>query len=53
MNLTESIVEEASLEWFGELGYAVGHGARTSPTRRPAWSAAAEAAERRVERGVK
>jgi hypothetical protein len=26
MNLNESIVEDAALEWFGELGYAVGHG---------------------------
>ena len=26
MILNESIVEEAALEWFGELGYAVGHG---------------------------
>jgi type I restriction enzyme R subunit len=26
-NLTESVVEDASLEWFGNLGYAVGHGA--------------------------
>jgi hypothetical protein len=26
MSLNESIVEDAALEWFGELGYAVGHG---------------------------
>jgi type I restriction enzyme R subunit len=25
MSLNESTVEEATLEWFGELGYAVGH----------------------------
>ena len=25
MSLNESHVEEAALEWFGELGYAVGH----------------------------
>jgi type I restriction enzyme, R subunit len=25
-SLNESIVEDAALEWFGELGYAVGHG---------------------------
>ena len=31
MSLTESIVEEAALEWFGELGYAVGHGADLAP----------------------
>ena len=28
MSLNESIVEDAALEWFGEPGYAVGHGAR-------------------------
>ena len=26
MCLNESIVEDAALDWFGELGYAVGHG---------------------------
>jgi type I restriction enzyme R subunit len=26
MSLNESIVEDAALEWFGELSYAVGHG---------------------------
>jgi hypothetical protein len=26
MSLNESMVEEAALEWFGELGYAVAHG---------------------------
>ena len=31
MSLNESIVEEAALEWFGELGYAVGHGAQLAP----------------------
>ncbi len=25
MSLNESIVEDVALEWFGELGYAVGH----------------------------
>jgi len=25
-SLTESILEQAALAWFGELGYAVGHG---------------------------
>ena len=29
--LNESIVEEAALEWFGELGYAVGHGPLLAP----------------------
>src|ERR1700736_3496344 len=31
MSLNESIVEEAALEWFGELGYAVGHGPHVAP----------------------
>ncbi len=31
MTLTESIVEEAALTWFGELGYTVGHGAQVAP----------------------
>ena len=31
MTLNESIVEEAALEWFGELGYAVGHGPQLAP----------------------
>jgi type I restriction enzyme R subunit len=31
MSLTESHVEEAALEWFGELGYAVGNGPQTAP----------------------
>jgi type I restriction enzyme R subunit len=26
MSLTESTVEDVALEWFGELGYAVGQG---------------------------
>ena len=30
-NLNESIVEVAALEWFGELGYAVGHGPHLAP----------------------
>lgn len=29
--LNESHVEEAALEWFGELGYAVGHGPQLAP----------------------
>ncbi len=29
--LNESIVEDAALEWFGELGYAVGHGPDFGP----------------------
>jgi type I restriction enzyme, R subunit len=31
MSLTESIVEDAALEWFGKLGYAVGHGPHIAP----------------------
>ena len=31
MSLNESIVEDAALEWFGELGYAVGHGPQIAP----------------------
>jgi len=43
MSLNESIVEEAALEWFGELGYAVGHG--------PQMAAVEPAAECEVPRG--
>jgi type I restriction enzyme R subunit len=31
MSLNESIVEDATLAWFGELGYAVGHGPHIAP----------------------
>jgi len=31
MSLNESHVEEAALEWFGELGYSVGHGPQIAP----------------------
>jgi type I restriction enzyme R subunit len=31
MSINESHVEEAALEWFGELGYAVGHGPHLAP----------------------
>ena len=31
MALDESIVEDAAFEWFGELGYAVGHGPHLAP----------------------
>ncbi len=31
MSLNESIVEHAALEWFGELGYALGHGPQIAP----------------------
>ena len=26
LSLNESIVEDAALTWFGELGYTIGHG---------------------------
>jgi hypothetical protein len=31
MSLNESVVEGAALEWFGELGYEVGHGPHLAP----------------------
>ena len=31
MSLNESIVEDAAFEWFGELGYAFGHGPHLAP----------------------
>ncbi len=31
MNLNESVVEDAALTWFGELGYAIGHGPHLAP----------------------
>ena len=31
MNLNESIVEDAALTWFGELGYAIVHGPHMAP----------------------
>ncbi len=31
MSLNESIVEDAALGWFGELGYAIGHGPHMAP----------------------
>ncbi len=30
-NLNESIVEDATLTWFGELGYAIAHGPHMAP----------------------
>jgi type I restriction enzyme R subunit len=48
MSLNESIVEDAALEWFGELGYAVGHGAAFAGLRRakPTLAPGEPAAER-------
>ncbi len=34
MTLNESIVEDATLEWFQELGYAIGHGPQLAPGER-------------------
>jgi type I restriction enzyme, R subunit len=31
MSLNESMVEDAALEWFGELGYTIGHGPQLAP----------------------
>ncbi len=31
MTLNEAMVEDAALSWFGELGYAVGHGPHIAP----------------------
>ena len=31
MNLNESMVEHAALEWFGDLGYGIAHGPRLAP----------------------
>ena len=31
MSLNESIVEDAALAWFGELGHAIGHGPHIAP----------------------
>jgi hypothetical protein len=30
-SLNESIVEDAALEWLGEIGYAAGHGPHLAP----------------------
>jgi hypothetical protein len=31
LSINEAIVEDAALAWFGELGYAVGHGLELAP----------------------
>ena len=31
MSFNESLLEDAALEWFGELGYAAGHGPHLAP----------------------
>jgi len=30
--INESVVENAALKWFGELGYVLGHCSETSPS---------------------
>ena len=35
MNINESIVEDAALSWFGELGYAIGHRQRLASGELP------------------
>jgi len=47
MSLNESIVEDAALTWFGELGYAGGHGPQLAPGEPAAEPACAEHADRR------
>lgn len=36
MSFNESTVENAALSWFGELGYAVGHGPQITPDEQAA-----------------
>jgi type I restriction enzyme R subunit len=36
MSLTESVVEDAAIEWFRELGYEIGHGPHIAPGERAA-----------------
>ena len=31
MSFNEAMVEDAALEWFGQLGYAIGHGLQLAP----------------------
>jgi len=47
MSLNESIVEDAALTWFGEMGYAVGHGPQLAPGEPAAVPACVEHADRR------
>ena len=44
MSLNESIAEDAALEWFGELGYVVGH--------RPQIAACEPTVERYIQREI-
>ena len=47
VSLNESIVETVVLEWFGELGYGVGHGPHLAPGEPAAEPACAPHADRR------
>ena len=47
MSLNESIVEDAAREWFGELGFAAGHGPQLAPGEPAAEPACAMHADRR------
>jgi len=51
MSLNESIIESATLTWFGELGYAIGHGPHLAPGEPAAESACASHADRRASFG--
>jgi hypothetical protein len=35
MSMNESHIEETTLEWLGELGYAIGHGPEMAPGKFP------------------
>ncbi len=53
MSINEPIIENAALEWFGDLGYAVGRGPQLAPgeptTKRDSFG---EMAPQRVARNV-
>ena len=49
MTFNESIVEDVALEWFGELGYAVGHGPHLAPGEPAAERDCRGSIERRME----
>ncbi len=48
MSLNESIVEDAAIKWFGELGNAVGHGPQLAPGEPSVAAASARHADRRA-----
>lgn len=49
MSLPESIIEEAALDWFGALGYEVGHGPHLAPGELSAVQDCGGNIERRME----